>query len=200
MRYSSTDVYQHEMPGGQYTNLKFQAASLGLGDSWDKVQQSYAAANRCGNSPSSRLNVTVRHTFSSQHSVQHDKKPHCLVTSLRFLSLLPDTWQLQVGSKLHSRKFPERRKRLTAFACVLLCCGCGRALGDIVKVTPSSKVVGDLAQFMVQNDLDEHSVVERAEQLSFPGSVVEFMQGYIGQPSFGFPEPLRSRVLKVGGG
>lgn len=72
-----------------------------------------------------------------------------------------------------------------------------RALGDIVKVTPSSKVVGDLAQFMVQNDLDEVSVVEKADQLSFPGSVVEFMQGYIGQPSFGFPEPLRSRVLKV---
>lgn len=72
-----------------------------------------------------------------------------------------------------------------------------RALGDIVKVTPSSKVVGDLAQFMVQNDLDEKTVVEKADQLSFPGSVVEFMQGYIGQPSFGFPEPLRSRVLKV---
>lgn len=72
-----------------------------------------------------------------------------------------------------------------------------RALGDIVKVTPSSKVVGDLAQFMVQNDLDEHSVVEKAGELSFPGSVVEFMQGYIGQPSFGFPEPLRDRVLKV---
>jgi hypothetical protein len=62
------------------------------------------------------------------------------------------------------------------------------------QVTPSSKVVGDLAQFMVQNDLDEKSLVERAEQLSFPGSVVEFMQGYIGQPAFGFPEPLRSRV------
>lgn len=46
MRYSSSDVYQHEMPGGQYTNLKFQAASLGLGDSWGRVQQSYAAANR----------------------------------------------------------------------------------------------------------------------------------------------------------
>jgi pyruvate carboxylase len=46
MRYSSSDVYQHEMPGGQYTNLKFQATSLGLGDSWDKVQDSYAAANR----------------------------------------------------------------------------------------------------------------------------------------------------------
>lgn len=46
MKYCSSDVYQHEMPGGQYTNLKFQAASLGLGDSWGKVQQSYAAANR----------------------------------------------------------------------------------------------------------------------------------------------------------
>lgn len=46
MRYCSSDVYQHEMPGGQYTNLKFQAASLGLGDSWGRVQQSYAAANR----------------------------------------------------------------------------------------------------------------------------------------------------------
>jgi pyruvate carboxylase len=75
---------------------------------------------------------------------------------------------------------------------------CVRALGDIVKVTPSSKVVGDLAQFMVQNELDEVSVVDKADQLSFPASVVEFMQGYIGHPSFGFPEPLRSRVLKVG--
>lgn len=46
MKYCSSDVYQHEMPGGQYTNLKFQATSLGLGDSWGKVQQSYAAANR----------------------------------------------------------------------------------------------------------------------------------------------------------
>ncbi|KIY91256.1 pyruvate carboxylase subunit A [Monoraphidium neglectum] len=115
MRYSSSDVYYHEMPGGQYTNLKFQAASLGLGDSWGKVQQAYAAANR--------------------------------------------------------------------------------ALGDIVKVTPSSKVVGDLAQFMVQNDLNEHTLVERASELSLPGSVVEFMQGYIGQPPAGFPEPLRSRPL-----
>jgi hypothetical protein len=65
------------------------------------------------------------------------------------------------------------------------------------QVIPSSKVVGDLAQFMVQNDLDEHSLVEKADTLSFPGSVVEFMQGYIGQPSFGFPEPLRSKILKV---
>jgi hypothetical protein len=71
---------------------------------------------------------------------------------------------------------------------------------SLLQVTPSSKVVGDLAQFMVQNDLDEHSLVEKADTLSFPGSVVEFMQGYIGQPSFGFPEPLRSKILKVGGG
>jgi pyruvate carboxylase len=73
--------------------------------------------------------------------------------------------------------------------CCVLCC--------IPQVTPSSKVVGDLAQFMVQNDLDEHSLVEKADTLSFPGSVVEFMQGHIGQPSFGFPEPLRSKILKV---
>jgi pyruvate carboxylase len=51
-----------------------------------------------------------------------------------------------------------------------------RALGNIVKVTPSSKVVGDLANFMVSNGLDEHSLVERAGDLSFPTSVVEFMQ------------------------
>lgn len=51
-----------------------------------------------------------------------------------------------------------------------------RSLGNIVKVTPSSKVVGDLANFMVANSLDEHSLVERAEELSFPTSVVEFMQ------------------------
>ena len=51
-----------------------------------------------------------------------------------------------------------------------------RALGNIVKVTPSSKVVGDLANFMVANGLDEHSLVEKAQDLSFPTSVVEFMQ------------------------
>lgn len=63
------------------------------------------------------------------------------------------------------------------------------------QVTPSSKVVGDLAQFMVQNDLDEHSLLEKADTLSFPASVVEFMQGHLGQPSFGFPEPLRTKIL-----
>ena len=56
--------------------------------------------------------------------------------------------------------------------------------------------MGDLAQFMVANKLDEHSVVDRAAELSFPSSVVEYMQGAIGQPAGGFPEPLRSRVLK----
>lgn len=64
-----------------------------------------------------------------------------------------------------------------------------------VQVTPSSKVVGDLAQFMVQNDLTEDDVIERGESLSFPGSVVEYFQGYLGIPPYGFPEPLRSKVI-----
>ncbi|CAL8463302.1 g2836 [Coccomyxa elongata] len=116
LRSSSSDVYYHEMPGGQYTNLKFQALSLGLGEQWEKVKTAYAEANR--------------------------------------------------------------------------------ALGDIVKVTPSSKVVGDLAQFMVQNKLNEAELVEKADSLSLPSSVVEFLQGQLGQPAGGFPEPLRSRVIK----
>lgn len=64
-------------------------------------------------------------------------------------------------------------------------------LGDIIKVTPSSKVVGDLAQFMVQNKLNAQQVMEKAEDLSFPKSVVEFLQGSIGTPHGGFPEPFR---------
>jgi len=69
-----------------------------------------------------------------------------------------------------------------------------RLLGDIVKVTPSSKVVGDLAQFMVQNELDEKTLLEKAEELNFPSSVVEYFEGLIGQPPGGFPEPLRTKV------
>ncbi|KAK2575047.1 hypothetical protein KPH14_008788 [Odynerus spinipes] len=69
-------------------------------------------------------------------------------------------------------------------------------LGDIIKVTPSSKVVGDLAQFMVQNKLSSKDVLNKAEELSFPKSVVEFLQGAIGEPHGGFPEPFRSKVLK----
>uniref|UniRef100_A0A8C3JBC5 Carboxylase conserved domain-containing protein n=1 Tax=Calidris pygmaea TaxID=425635 RepID=A0A8C3JBC5_9CHAR len=71
-----------------------------------------------------------------------------------------------------------------------------KILGDLIKVTPSSKVVGDLAQFMVQNGLSREEVEARADELSFPLSVVEFLQGHIGSPPGGFPEPFRSRVLK----
>ncbi|MFO7564960.1 MAG: pyruvate carboxylase [Enhygromyxa sp.] len=116
LRSGSADVYMHEMPGGQYTNLQFQARALGLTGRWEAIKRAYAAANRL--------------------------------------------------------------------------------LGDIIKVTPSSKVVGDLAQFMVQNDLDEQLVLERAESLSFPRSVVEFFQGHLGVPYGGFPEPLRSKILR----
>jgi pyruvate carboxylase len=110
------DLHEHEMPGGQYTNLLFQAQQNGLGDRWSAIKRSYREANL--------------------------------------------------------------------------------VLGDIIKVTPSSKVVGDLAQFMVQNDLDAKSVVEKADTLSFPSSVVEFFEGRLGQPYGGFPEPLRTRVLR----
>ncbi|PVZ99699.1 hypothetical protein BB558_004269 [Smittium angustum] len=113
---SDTSVYFHEMPGGQYTNLLFQAQSLGLGMRWNEVKKAYAQAN-------------------------------------------------------------------------LIC-------GDIVKVTPSSKVVGDFAQFMVSNNLSSEDVIERASTLSFPTSVVEFFQGFLGQPSGGFPEPLRSAIIR----
>lgn len=70
-------------------------------------------------------------------------------------------------------------------------------LSRSVQVTPSSKVVGDLAQFMVQNNLTEEAVIERGDSLSFPGSVVEYFQGYLGIPPYGFPEPLRSKVREV---
>ncbi|OMJ21268.1 Pyruvate carboxylase [Smittium culicis] len=116
VRASDTSVYSHEMPGGQYTNLLFQAQSLGLGTRWNEVKKAYAEAN-------------------------------------------------------------------------LIC-------GDIVKVTPSSKVVGDFAQFMVSNNLTPELVAEKASTLSFPTSVVEFFQGYLGQPSGGFPEPLRSDIIR----
>lgn len=112
----SADVYDHEMPGGQYTNLMYQSKQLGLGSKWPEIKKAYAAANRL--------------------------------------------------------------------------------LGDIVKVTPSSKVVGDLAQFMVTNELSEEEVQEQASTLNFPQSVIEYFQGYLGIPHGGFPEPLRSRVLQ----
>ncbi len=69
-------------------------------------------------------------------------------------------------------------------------------LGDIVKVTPSSKVVGDLAIFMVQNDLTPENIVERGEALAFPDSVVSYFKGMMGQPPCGFPKDLQRVVLK----
>ena len=69
-------------------------------------------------------------------------------------------------------------------------------LGDIVKVTPSSKMVGDLAIFMVQNDLTPENIVERGEALTFPDSVVDYFKGMMGQPAWGFPEGLQKVVLK----
>ncbi|RKP04485.1 carboxylase domain-containing protein [Thamnocephalis sphaerospora] len=116
LKSGDSGVYEHEMPGGQYTNLLFQAHSLGLGEQWEDVKRAYATANE-------------------------------------------------------------------------LC-------GDIVKVTPSSKVVGDFAQFIVSNGLTAKDVQDRARTLSFPTSVVEFFQGHLGQPSGGFPEPLRSNIIK----
>merc|ERR1711904_283254 len=71
-----------------------------------------------------------------------------------------------------------------------------KLLGDIPKVTPSSKVVGDLAQFMVAQNLEAKDILDQAETLAFPDSVVNFLKGDIGIPPGGFPEPLRSKVLK----
>jgi pyruvate carboxylase len=68
--------------------------------------------------------------------------------------------------------------------------------GDIVKVTPSSKVVGDMALFMVQNELTEEDILKRGQTLDFPDSVVELFQGYLGQPYGGFPEDLQKVILK----
>ena len=62
------------------------------------------------------------------------------------------------------------------------------------QVTPSSKVVGDLAQFMVQNKLTDKMVEDRADELALPLSVVEYFTGLLGQPPGGFPEPLRTKV------
>eukprot|EP00924_Labyrinthula_sp_SR-Ha-C_P001521 maker-scaffold_18-snap-gene-0.46-mRNA-1 protein AED:0.10 eAED:0.10 QI:0/0/0/1/1/1/4/0/1180 len=115
----SADVFHHEMPGGQYTNLLFQSQQLGLSGEWPKIKLAYADANEL--------------------------------------------------------------------------------LGDIVKVTPSSKVVGDLAQFMVQNKLSKEEVLDQASTLSFPSSVVEYLQGYLGVPYGGFPEPFTSKVLGAKG-
>ncbi|KAG6849292.1 hypothetical protein H0H93_009722 [Arthromyces matolae] len=134
VRASDSSVFDHEMPGGQYTNLMFQASQLGLGTQW---------------------------TGSSCH----------------FLTLSSLTFSLRLEIK---QKYIEANE---------LC-------GNIIKVTPSSKVVGDFAQWMTSNSFTKEDVLNRAETLDFPSSVVEFFQGYLGQPVGGFPEPLRSKIIR----
>ncbi|KPH73959.1 pyruvate carboxylase [Oceanobacillus caeni] len=116
MKAPHTEVYFHEMPGGQYSNLQQQAIAVGLGERWDEVKAMYRNVNDM--------------------------------------------------------------------------------FGDIVKVTPSSKVIGDMALFMVQNNLTEDDIYERGESIDFPDSVIEFIQGMIGQPYQGFPKELQRIILK----
>jgi len=116
LKASSAEVFHHEIPGGQYSNLKPQAIALGLGDKFEEIKEMYATVNEM--------------------------------------------------------------------------------FGDIVKVTPSSKVVGDMAQFMVANNLSKDDVFEKGEHISFPESVQQFFMGDIGQPEGGFPEKLQRIVLK----
>jgi len=109
-------VFHHEIPGGQYSNLKPQAVALGLGDKFEEIKEMYATVNEM--------------------------------------------------------------------------------FGDIVKVTPSSKVVGDMAQYMVANNLTREDIFTKGETISFPESVQQFFMGEIGQPEGGFPKELQRIILK----
>ncbi len=112
----ASEVYLHEMPGGQFTNLKAQARSLGLEERWHEVAQMYADVNQM--------------------------------------------------------------------------------FGDIVKVTPSSKVVGDMALMMVSQGLSRDDVESPTSDVAFPDSVVDMMRGNLGQPPGGFPNTIIQKVLK----
>ncbi len=116
LRFGASEVYLHEMPGGQFTNLKEQARSMGLGERWHEVARAYAEVNRM--------------------------------------------------------------------------------FGDIVKVTPSSKVVGDMALTMVAGGLTREQVEDPETEVAFPDSVVSFFRGELGQPPNGFPAALQKKVLK----
>ena len=116
LRAGASEVYLHEMPGGQFTNLKEQARSLGLETRWHEVARAYRAANDL--------------------------------------------------------------------------------FGDIVKVTPSSKVVGDMALMMVAQGLTPAEVVDPAREIAFPASVVEMLHGDLGQPPGGWPAALQKKALK----
>jgi pyruvate carboxylase len=113
---AAADLYQHEMPGGQYTNLYQQARSLGLADRWLEVCRMYAEVNQL--------------------------------------------------------------------------------FGDIVKVTPSSKAVGDMALFMVNNELTAQDVLSGKRDLAYPESVIDLISGMMGQPPGGFPTQVQERILK----
>lgn len=110
------DVYQHEIPGGQYSNLKPQAQSLGLEDRFHEITKMYGEVNQL--------------------------------------------------------------------------------FGNIVKVTPSSKVVGDMAQYLVSNNFSIQDVIERGTTMAFPQSVVNFFKGDLGQPVGGFPKEIQQIILK----
>ncbi len=112
----SSEVYLHEMPGGQFTNLKAQARSLGLEDRWHEVARTYRDVNMM--------------------------------------------------------------------------------FGDITKVTPSSKVVGDMALMMVSQGLTRADIENPDKEVSFPDSVIELMSGQLGQPPGGWPEAIQKRILK----
>ncbi len=116
IRAGTSDVYKHEMPGGQYTNLREQARAMGLEHRWPEVSRAYADVNRL--------------------------------------------------------------------------------FGDIVKVTPTSKVVGDMALFMVANDLTPAEVADPAKEVAFPDSVVSLFKGELGFPPDGFPKALEAKVLR----
>ena len=115
MMTGSAEIYKYEMPGGQYSNLKSQVESFGLGHKFNDVKEMYKAVNEM--------------------------------------------------------------------------------LGDIVKVTPSSKAVGDMAIFMVQNELTPENIYEKAKDIDFPDSIVSYFEGMMGQPEGGFPEELQKLVL-----
>ena len=119
IRSGTADVYRHEMPGGQYTNLRAQARSLGVEQHWDWVAQAYADVNQM--------------------------------------------------------------------------------FGDVVKVTPTSKVVGDMALMMVTSNLTPADVLDPDKEIAFPESVVSFFKGDLGQPVGGFPAALQKKVLNGAG-
>jgi pyruvate carboxylase len=116
LKSSTAEIYHYEIPGGQYSNLKPQVESFGLGDRFNEVKRMFKEVN-------------------------------------------------------------------TMF-------------GDIVKVTPSSKAVGDLAIFMVQNDLSSENILDKGKDLSYPDSVVAYFRGMMGQPQGGFPKDLQKIVVK----